>query len=630
MIRNLRTGFSILALMVAAGAALADVLPLPRTPEFLIARVACAGLAVAVLLLLIFRKPDISPSETTALGPPIPKQPLKSEIADGYSAIMRSYSPATVGLFFNMLGNLPHYLTRINDHIEILEEAPQLRVTRRQCYQIDKDNGVSPQLLLVPLALIEKGVLIDNFAVKDSNNNDVPTLPYNHLRGLFAVTLEILVETAMRDREDGEVEEYREIDQEIVSKVLRDLAIAVCGPGPLDRLSGQNHDIAQAALKSIDELPISRKWNRDLRQFCVQYVDYYVIVAEVSPAEAGNYLELTYSHHVPLGIYNRRHWREQFGLKASTIDIPLHPYAFQVETYHQEIDAEPGQYIFDHHLERLKSQEHVIQKNLKTTDLAPYVRLYHDEARPNAHLYIRRQTVPQSPSVERLDSSSAETSPSEVAKREENLPGPLKSVIRLREIPPGVSGAATIISLSSAAIISFFALTHVGLDVDPNVPGLDAKQAEQIKATLNSDLPALLLALPAFVGVLIGSWLDLSRLRRASLTTYLALGGTMFLSLTSALYFVFDANRKLPTEITVPAIYDIKITTDWIWLVLMAAAITHFLFLLRTVIEESRHYTERILRRVVKQSTIKRIDKRRRMVYKWSEMLRRRVSWLLR
>jgi hypothetical protein len=180
-------------------------------------------------------------------------------------------------------------------------------------------------------------------------------------------------------------------------------------------------------------------------------------------------------------------------------------------------------------------------------------------------------------------------------------------VIKLREIPPGASGAAAIIALSSAAIISFFALTHLGLGINPDVAGLEEKQAEQIKATLNSDVPALLLALPAFVGVLIGSWLDLSRLRRASLTTYLALGGTMFLSLTSALFFVFDANRKLPTEVTISAVYDKEITTDWIWLVLMAVAITHFLFLLRTVIEESRHYAERISRRVGIQLRIDKI-----------------------
>jgi hypothetical protein len=47
---------------------------------------------------------------------------------------------------------------------------------------------------------------------------------------------------------------------------------------------------------------------------------------------------------------------------------------------------------------------------------------------------------------------------------------------------------------------------------------LEGKQAEQIKVTLNSDVPALLLALPAFVGVLIGSWLDLPGCARGTAT----------------------------------------------------------------------------------------------------------------
>lgn len=212
-------------------------------------------------------------------------------------------------------------------------------------------------------------------------------------------------------------------------------------------------------------------------------------------------------------------------------------------------------------------------------------------------MYIRRQVAPRSLSAEQPSSPGAKTSQSEATKQEEGLPGPLKSVVRLREIPPGSLGGVTIIALASAVIISFFAITHMGLDIDPYALN---PEAEQIKAILNSDIPALLLALPAFVCALIGSWLDLSRLRRASLTTYLALGATMFLSLTSALYFVFDANRKLPTSVTITAIGDAKITTDWIWLALMAVSITHFLFLYRRLIDESRHYAERIEERVDK------------------------------
>lgn len=78
---------------------------------------------------------------------------------------------------------------------------------------------------------------------------------------------------------------------------------------------------------------------------------------------------------------------------------------------------------------------------------------------------------------------------------------------------------------------------------------------------------------------------------------------TMFLSLGSALYFVFDANHKLATAftMTIHGLDGIEITTDWIWLGLMAISITHFLFLLHMVIDLSRYYSTRVRRRIDKQ-----------------------------
>ena len=180
------------------------------------------------------------------------------------------------------------------------------------------------------------------------------------------------------------------------------------------------------------------------------------------------------------------------------------------------------------------------------------------------------------------------------SEKSQDLLGPFKSVVELHEIPPGTLGAATVVAFGSAVLISFFALTHIGLDI--NTEALQPER-EQIKAILNSDVPALLLALPAFIGVLIGSWLDLSRLRRASLTTYLALAGTMLLSLASALLFVYDSNRLL-TEVQFTTVAGLIVKTDWRWLLLMAVAVTHFLFLLRTLFSEHRHYAERVRRRI--------------------------------
>lgn len=589
MIRNLRAGFFILLLTVSVGIVLTNAIPLPNTPIFSLARFAWAGVTIVIIVGFIFFTSDVVQPEKTALGAPHfmppPEEKAEEELAEMQLAT-RSYGKDITEFFFDMLGNLSNYLVRIRENVEILGDTPQLRITTHKLYHIGSN---APQVLLIPLVRAEKGTLFDDFTVTDGQGKIVPTLPHTRVRGLLALALNGLVETALRKSNPG----GQAVNFEQRTRLTRELIKLIYGrpqsarrpePNPQDETVAEEEEAAMeidTILDSPTSPHIISDWRDRLRNFCTQYINNYVIVAEVCTNQGftDNYITLTYSYRVPFATVatKKERWRRTFGLKPSRIEVPLNPFAFHVEAYHQEIIAEPGQYVFDHHLEWLHSQDAVKQHNLQTKNFKPYVRVYHADARPNAHLYIRRQIV----------SSSSSKSETPTAN--------LKSVVEFHEIPPGTLGAATVIACASAAIISFFALTHTGLDINPNAPPAQA-DAEQIKATLNSDVPALLLALPAFVGVLIGSWLDLSHLRRASLTTYLALTMTMFLSLGSALYFVFDANHMLDTtfDMTIHGTGGTVITTDWIWLALMAVSITHFLFLLRMVIDLSRYYSTHV------------------------------------
>lgn len=586
MIKNLFAGFFILVLLLSVGIAVTDEAPLPTTSPVSIARFAWAAFAVFILVTFIFFKSDIKPPRDSALGPPHFVPPAEQDIAAAQLAV-GNYDRDTTELFFAMLGDLPRYLVRIREEVQILGDAAQVRVFRHKLYYLGAD---APQVLLIPLARIEKGTLLDDFAVTDAQGHIVPTLPHNRIRGLLALALEGLVQTAIHESKLGTRLAHH--PQQSSEAVIGELIKIVCGKRQSRRQMALPTNETTAKIdRLLDDLPVTFKWRSRIEKFCHQYVNYYVIVAEASPGDTAlkdGYLTLIYSHRVPFDAGANKHqkWRRFFGLMPSTIDIPLNAFAFQVDAYHQEVIAEPGQYVFDHHLEQLDSGDPVRQDDLETEDFRPYVRLYYDaDARPNAHLYIRRQ-LGAPPSTTNLIRP---------------YPSRLKSVVEFREIPPGTLGAATMIALASAVIISFFAVTHTGLDANPNVPP-DRIAAEQIKATLNSDIPAVLLALPAFVGVLIGSWLDLSRLRKASLTTYLALTMTMFLSLGSALYFILDTNHQLPTALTLTVHgLDAKITTDWIWLGLMAISITHFLFLFRTVIDLSRYYSKCLQKRIDKE-----------------------------
>ena len=487
-----------------------------------------------------------------------------------------------------MLIDPPHYLDRVIETAAIDPEAPRLRLSTRQLYRMRHshqpaergDKGL-PETLLVPLLWPERGALMDQLEVSDSSGKKIPTISYNQVRGLLAYTLEYHLthldprlhksrRRSLRDRK------YRRRAYEL----LGELIVVLCAPGPLHKPTKADFKALETIMLEISKalFSVPESQMQPFKDFCKQYLNGYLIVVEVSSAP-GCHLSLTYAHCVPIESptnYPLNQWRERFGLNPSVIDIVHNPFAFEVEAYHLEISTQPDQYVFDHHLEWLDTQAHIIQGDLEVQPARPYVRVYDEEGRPNAHLYIRRQMA------HRAHASSASGALSRT-----------KSVVEFREIPPGALGGATIVACVSAIIISFFALTRLGFDQKAS-GGL-------------APLPALLLALPGFITVLLGSWIELSRLRRASLTTYLALFGTMLYSLASALYYLFGSNRVLISTISLSPIFldtwhigkeVIRIRTDVGWLVLMVIAITHALFLFRQLMSELRYYHRCIRRRL--------------------------------
>lgn len=129
MLRNLRAGFFILALVMSAGVALTDEVPLPDTSQFSIARFTWTAVTVAILTSYIFFKSGITPPGKTALGSPHFVPPSEQEVAESQLAV-GNYNRGTTELFFDMLGDLPKYLVRIREDVQVLGDTSQLRVTR--------------------------------------------------------------------------------------------------------------------------------------------------------------------------------------------------------------------------------------------------------------------------------------------------------------------------------------------------------------------------------------------------------------------------------------------------------------------------------------------------------------------
>ena len=435
------------------------------------------------------------------------------------------------------------------------------------------------EVMLVPLALIEKGTLLDTFSVSDSEGADVVTLSYNQTRGLFAYVIKTVVNIPHVESADLPEAEF----DKIKARVAANLVTAVCAPGPKKKKGPAERERINRLLDSVNDLPIANEWKRRIRSFCDTFVDYYVIVAEV-PVPAGSHIMLTYRQQVSvenstLSLANRL--RSRFGLRYSTFDIPLNIFALEVEAYHMQMDAGPMQYVFDHHLERMNSKVRLTQDDLWQGDDKPYVRLHYNSAAPTMHLYIRRQS-------ENVASAQELKVPADSSTYRPGMSERLKSVVEFREIPPGALGAATVISLMTAIVISFFALTQIGQE----------PTTAHSSTIIGSDIPALVIALPGFAGLIIGSWLDLTHLRRSSLTTYMGLGACVTLSLASALYFLLDANKVVPGRIALHVSNNFVIKTDFGWLILATIAITCSLFLVRDVASSTRFYFNQVKERV--------------------------------
>lgn len=618
MLRNLRAGFSIALTIFLIGLLL--VHGWLRWPSSPLVRLL---LAVALALLLgwfIMRSSDVRAPVETALGKPIAEMPSPEDIAGEYSTVILNYEEAAVKLFVEMLTDPTHYLDRITEFVTIEPETPRLRLSVHQVYRLGHTHGRShertqelPDLLLIPIIWTRRGTLLDHFKVTDAGGEAIPTLSYNQSRGLMAYALESLISEAELDERKfgGYSKEWYEQQRE---RWANGLVLAICSPGPLHRQPLARQERIRAALGQIDVMPFTDDWRSRLKEICLQYLERYVIVAEVRATEF-EHLGLTYSHCIPLESptnYPFNQWRERFGLSPSTIDITHNPFFLQVEAYHLEIAAQPEQYVFDHHLEWIDTHSAIIQDELRYDGLRPYMRLYHEEGRPNAHLYVRRQAAPDD--AEASVAAEPGQEPPQVTRRNlrrllpwkgsasgDDAPEPatsegalsrVKSVVQFREVPPGALGGATAVAIASAAIITFFALTRLGL-------GRSGKTTTFSEPT---DIPALLLVLPGFVTVVLGSWIELSRLKRASLTTYLALAGTMLFSLISALYYLYGTGRDIPGQFTLTLINgNIQISTDAGWLMLMIVAVTHALFLIRQVISESRYYTKCVRRRVLER-----------------------------
>jgi hypothetical protein len=258
------------------------------------------------------------------------------------------------------------------------------------------------------------------------------------------------------------------------------------------------------------------------------------------------------------------------GLLPTRLDI-ANSWALHADSYHFEVSVKNQEvYVYDHHLEMLESNNVLKQSDFKQKARQWYVRVYHEEARSVAHLYIRRQGHNSVPD------RSTSTFRNNYARDHST---DFKSVIQFRETPPGSLGTAAAVALVTAVMITYFALFRVGID-----PSSDLS-----RGTNNQDIPALMLTFPAFLAAVIGRGMSAERPHNSSLTAFYGLWFVASTSLVAVLLYIYSANRALPIEVKF-SVYGGELRLNFIWVALSLFSISVYLHLRKRMREERDYY----------------------------------------
>ena len=239
-----------------------------------------------------------------------------------------------------------------------------------------------------------------------------------------------------------------------------------------------------------------------LRRFCDFCADHYFIVVEAELPK-GSRLSLRYRRTVP--EYGRTaDWndrvRVRLGLSPFRYSIPL-KLPFEAPSYHFSMLGVPGQYLAHEALISTQTGEQIDPTAFDGVSPKPSLQGRHDSGLPYSHLYLRGLHK-----AEVIDMSTR---------------------VEFDEIPPGALGGACVVSVACAVLIWFFALIQPGLQKGLASP---------------SDLPALLLAVPAFAATWIGQSVD--RILRSSSSAYMGLAISAVLSIASALLYVANSSQR--------------------------------------------------------------------------------------
>jgi hypothetical protein len=550
-----------------------------------------SALALAGYLILKHDRPIL---DQIHVGPPRPANDIDTaiEIFKAESYCHRTYQGSMSRLFTEMLTNMPNYLFRVSEDIKLTQGQLEIDTTLhfRTQTAVDRDSPaeIAGQTILVPVIMASKGLLFDNLQVKDASGRVLPTLSQWETQGLTTLVVRSLFGVVadsplhargwrqrLRDSFGNKLSrQSREELETAFVEIIVDAIGTVGGPARIApdgiEMARDLHERREHALNQLDELKTrmpAEIFDR-LTEVCRALTENYLIVAEV-PRPAGTNLIVQYTYD---SVEERslargqERLRARLGLDSYIVDVPM-PRILQADSYHCQITAPAGLYVFSHHLEALGGKDPLKQEDFTVGGVQQYVRLHHEESRTVAHLYVRRH-------------GSAITA-SDV-RRSQRIGAGVKSVLLLREKPPGTLGSAATLAAVVASVVLFLTIARLGLS--SGQPS-------------GSSLLGFLFTVPAFISAALGRGVDGSRLSRSSLITYFGLLLVFVMSIGASLLYALDASLDLPTEVVIkvwPGAAGWH--TDWLWIIFSLLTWGVAIFLIRERRDQTRYYLDNLQR----------------------------------
>jgi hypothetical protein len=473
--------------------------------------------------------------------PLISTAPSVKYLKDAAHRVAEEYPAEVIKIFMETFAGQGSLL-QVEEKVDVGLAAIELERTAHFVVPKDVRESVGADALcLLCVAYLNKTVNRSEISLRQLNDESVRLVSMNETHGLIVLAVTALFNMAYGDSGS-------DLHRERIIETTRWAALEVVISG----LGGV--EVVTRILKSLEKVtPENPAFADRLGPFLatLAHVTPIVVTSRVSP-------RITIRYAMRLRVYQAVRSRKSLGAFRRRYIISLSG-TQQSKEYTAHFQVPDDQYISSYSLSDLRSGGLISSLDL-------------DEVHGESHVEVTRLN-----------------SPSEVVVSSRNLHGMtnLAAELEVKEIPPGVLGRVTLLAGVAMLLIMFITLVQ---------PGLLSQHSGQSGGGAATDLPALLLALPAFVS----SWLGYSLSDSTKISTPIAarIGYRMILVLScaSVLLYVAQIGGFLSNTITsiafMPHIFILRhLSISWVVLLSAAALILSYLSIsLRMELQAYRLY----------------------------------------